>query len=91
VEDEVIREMKDHMEDYKAKNYRVWGGSITGRLDDLELARERVEEKATCVDNHLTAWMETFSALEIGIGSNVECIKMAGGGFRNGWPLTLRG
>jgi hypothetical protein len=44
-------------------------------LDDLELARERVEEKATHVYNHLTTWMETFSALEIGISSNVEHIK----------------
>jgi chromosome segregation ATPase len=68
VEDEVIREMKDHMEDYKNKNY-VWSGSVTSRLDDLELAKERTNEKCESIQEVLTSWMVTFEALEMSMGS----------------------
>ena len=66
--------MKDHMEDYKAKNY-TWGGSVTGRLDNLELARERTDMKCDSVRDVLTSWMVTFEALEMSIGRAAKDVK----------------
>ena len=74
VEDEVIREMKDHMEDYEAKS-TTWGGVLQARVDDLELARDRTNEKCDTVREVLTSWMVTFEALEKSIGNTAEDVK----------------
>jgi methyl-accepting chemotaxis protein len=74
VEDEVIKEMKVHMEDYEAKT-ATWSGVLQGRVDDLELARDRTNEKCDTVREVLTSWMVTFEALEKSIGATAEDVK----------------
>ena len=74
VEDEVIKEMKVHMEDYEAKT-ATWSGVLQGRVDDLELARDRTNEKCDTVREVLTSWMVTFEALEKSIGVTAEDVK----------------
>jgi chromosome segregation ATPase len=75
VEDEVIKEMKDHMEDYEAKTC-TWGGVLQGRVDDLELAKGRTDEKCESIREVLTSWMVTFEALEQSIGRTAEDVKV---------------
>jgi hypothetical protein len=74
VEDEVIKEMKVHMEDEERKSY-VWGGGVTERLNFLEQGKERTDPKCDDVREVLTSWMVTFKALEGNIGRTAEDAK----------------
>jgi chromosome segregation ATPase len=74
VEDEVIKEMKDHLEEER-KNY-VWGGGVTERLNFLEQGKERTDAKCDDVREVLTSWMVTFEALETNIGRTAKDVKV---------------
>jgi type I site-specific restriction endonuclease len=75
VEDEVIKEMKDHMEDYERKSF-IWEGGVTERLNFLELGKERTDAKCDNVQEVLASWMVTFGALETSIGRTAEDVKV---------------
>jgi chromosome segregation ATPase len=75
VEDEVIKEMKDRLEEEDRKNY-VWGGGVTERLNFLEQGKERTDAKCDDVREVLTSWMVTFEALEMSIGRTAEDVKV---------------
>ena len=63
LEDDVIKEMKDHMEDYEAKMY-TYNSILRGRVDSLELEKERVEANCATTREVLASWMTSFEALE---------------------------
>ena len=71
LEDDVIKEMKDHMEDYEAKMYS-YNGIIRGRVDSLELERERMEANCTTTREVLSSWMVSFEALEKSIADEAS-------------------
>jgi hypothetical protein len=75
IEDEVIKEMKDHLEEEERKSY-VWGGGVTERLNFLEQGKERTDAKCDDVREVLTSWMVTFEALEGSIGKTAGDVKV---------------
>jgi hypothetical protein len=67
VEDEVIKDMKDQLEEEGKKDY-VWRGGVTERLHFLEQGKEVTDGKCDDVREVLTSWMVTFEALEGNVG-----------------------
>jgi hypothetical protein len=45
------------------------------RLNNLELVRDITEEKCSSVQDVLMSWMQTFEALEVGVGSSTMQIQ----------------
>jgi chromosome segregation ATPase len=74
VEDEVIKEMKDRLEEEEMKDY-VWRGGVTERLHFLEQGKEVTDGKCDNVREVLSSWMVTFEALEGSIGKTAEDVK----------------
>jgi hypothetical protein len=75
VEDEVIKDMKDQLEEEGRKDY-VWRGGVTERLNFLEQGKETTDSKCDDVREVLTSWMVTFEALEGSIGKTAEDVKV---------------
>jgi hypothetical protein len=75
VEDEVIKDMKDQLEEEGRKDY-VWRGGVTERLNFLEQGKEVTDGKCDDVREVLTSWMVTFEALEGSIGRTAEDVKV---------------
>ena len=71
LENDVIKEMKDHMEDYEAKMY-AYNGIIRGRVDSLELEKGRVEANCATTREVLSSWMVTFETLEKNIADEAS-------------------
>jgi hypothetical protein len=75
VEDEVIKDMKDQLEEEGKKDY-VWRGGVTERLHFLEQGKEVTDGKCDDVREVLTSWMTTFEVLEESIGKTAEDVKV---------------
>jgi hypothetical protein len=75
VEDEVIKDMKDQLEEEGRKDY-VWRGGVTERLNFLEQGKEVTDGKCDDVREVLASWMVTFEALEGSIGRTAEDVKV---------------
>jgi hypothetical protein len=75
VEDEVIKDMKDQLEEEGRKDY-VWRGGVNERLHFLEQGKEVTDGKCDDVREVLTSWMVTFEALEGSIGKTAEDVKV---------------
>jgi hypothetical protein len=71
VEDEVIKDMKDQLEEESKKDY-VWRGGVTERLHFLEQGKEVTDGKCDDFREVLTSWMVTFEALEGNVGKCFE-------------------
>ena len=63
LEEDVIKEMKDHMENSEAR-IQTWRGIYSGKVDRLELERDRVEANCATTREVLSSWMVSFEALE---------------------------
>ena len=63
LEDDVIKGMKDHQENFEAKLYE-YNGILRGRVDSLELEKTMVEANCATTREVLSSWMISFEALE---------------------------